>query len=63
MSNNKRVRFAKIISISETQFYEGDVGDCLERRGKPPITNRTKIKQKLQEKYLPYFYRNKLLDQ
>jgi hypothetical protein len=44
------------------QLYWGDV-DCLEMRGKPLITNWTKMKQELQEKYLPRFYRNKLLDQ
>jgi len=32
-------------------------------RGKPLITNWIKMKQKLQEKYLPQSYRNKLLDQ
>jgi hypothetical protein len=32
-------------------------------RGKPPITDWIKMKQKLQEKYLPQSYRNKLLDQ
>jgi hypothetical protein len=32
-------------------------------RGKPPITNWIKMKQKLQEKYLPQSYKNKLLDQ
>jgi hypothetical protein len=32
-------------------------------RDKPPITDWIKMKQKLQEKYLPQSYRNKLLDQ
>jgi hypothetical protein len=32
-------------------------------RGKPPITDWIKMKQKLQEKYLPQSYRNKLLGQ
>jgi hypothetical protein len=32
-------------------------------RGKPPITDWIKMKQNLQEKYLPQLYRNKLLDQ
>jgi hypothetical protein len=32
-------------------------------RGKPLITDWIKMKQKLQEKYLPQSYRNKLLDQ
>jgi hypothetical protein len=49
--------------IDEARLYWGDVGDCLERRVKPPITDLTKMKQKLQEKYIPWSYRNKLLDQ
>jgi len=32
-------------------------------RGKPLITDWIKMKKKLQEKYLPQSYRNKLLDQ
>jgi hypothetical protein len=32
-------------------------------RGKPAITDWIKMKQNLQEKYLPQSYRNKLLDQ
>jgi len=49
--------------IDEAKIYWGDVEDCLEMRGKPPITDWIKMKQKLQEKYLPQSYRNKLLDQ
>jgi len=49
--------------IDEARLYWGDVDDCLERRVKPPITDLTKMKQKLQEKYIPWSYRNKLLDQ
>jgi hypothetical protein len=49
--------------IDEARLYWGDVDDCLERRVKPLITDLTKMKQKLQEKYIPWSYRNKLLDQ
>jgi len=52
LSDNKRVSYAKMMLISEAQLYLGDVKDCLERRSKPLITAWTKMKQKLQEKYL-----------
>jgi len=63
LSDNRKVRFAKIKLIDEAKIYWRDVEDCLEMRGKPPITDWIKMKQKLQEKYLPQSYRNKLLDQ
>ena len=63
MSENKRVRFAKMKLIDKAKIYWRDVEDCLEMRGKPPITDWIKMKQKLQEKYVPQSYRNKLLDQ
>jgi len=49
--------------ISEAKNYWREVEDCLEMRGKLPITDWIKMKQTLQEKYLPQSYRNKLLDQ
>jgi disulfide oxidoreductase YuzD len=52
-----------MILIGETKLYWRDVEDCLEMRSKPFITDWTKMKQKLQEKYLPQSYKNKLLDQ
>jgi len=63
LSNNRKVRFAKMKLIDEAKIYWRDVEDCLEMRGKPPITDWIKMTQKLQEKYLPQSYRNKLLDQ
>jgi hypothetical protein len=63
LSDNRKVRFAKMMLIGETKIYWRDVEDCLEMRGKPPITDWIKMKQNLQEKYLPQSYRNKLLDQ
>jgi len=63
LSDNRKVRFAKMMFIDEAKIYWRDVEDCLEMRGKPPITDWIKIKQKLQEKYLPQSYRTKLLDQ
>jgi hypothetical protein len=63
MSDNRKVRFAKMKLIDEAKIYWRDVEDCLEMRGKSPITDWIKMKQKLQEKYIPQSYRNKLLDQ
>jgi len=63
LSANRKVRFAKMKLIDEAKIYWRDVEDCLEMRGKPPITDWIKMKQKLLEKYLPQSYRNKLLDQ
>jgi len=63
LSDDRKVRFAKMKLIDEAKIYWIDVEDCLEMRGKPPITDWIKMKQKLQEKYLPQSYRNKLLDQ
>jgi len=53
LSNNKKVRFAKMMLIGKAKSYWKDVENCLEMRGKPPITDWVKIKQNLQEKYLP----------
>jgi hypothetical protein len=63
LSDDRKVRFAKMKLIDEAKIYWIVVEDCLEIRGKPPITDWIKMKQKLQEKYLPQSYRNKLLDQ
>jgi hypothetical protein len=48
--------------IGEAKIYWRDVEYCLEIRSKSPITDWIKMKQKLQEKYLPESYKNKLLD-
>jgi len=48
LSDNRRVRFAKIMFIGEAQLYWRDVKDCLKMRGKLFITDWTKMKQKLQ---------------
>jgi len=63
LSNNRKVRFAKMKQINKAKIYWRDVEDCLEMRGKPSIADWIKMKQKLLEKYLPQSYRNKLLDQ
>jgi hypothetical protein len=63
LSDDRKVRFAKMMLIDEAKIYWRDVDDCLEMRGKPPITDWIKMKQKLQKKYLPHSYRNKLLEQ
>ena len=39
LSNNKKVRFVKMMLIGKAKRYWRDVEDCLEMRGKPPITN------------------------
>jgi hypothetical protein len=53
LSDNRKFRFAKMMLIGEAKIYWRDVDDYLEMRGKPPITDWIKMKQKLQEKYLP----------
>jgi len=63
LSNNRKVRFAKMKLINKAKIYWRDVEDCLEMRGKPSIIDWIKMKQKLLEKYVPQSYRNKLLDQ
>jgi len=62
LSDNRKDRFVKMKLIDEAKIYWRDIEYCLEMRGKPPITNWIKMKQKLQEKYIPQSYRNKLLD-
>jgi hypothetical protein len=61
--DDRKVRFAKMKLIDEAKIYWIDVEDCLEMRGKPPIIDWIKMKEKLQEKYLHQSYKNKLLDQ
>lgn len=38
-SDNKRVKFAKMMLIGEVQLYWRDVDDCLKIKGKPLITD------------------------
>jgi len=59
---NRRVRFAKIKLNGTSQFYWESVEESLIRRDQPPITDWVEMKTKLEEKYLPYFYRGNLLD-
>jgi hypothetical protein len=44
LSDNKKVRFAKMMLIGKSKTYWRDVKDCLEMRGKPPITDWIKMK-------------------
>ena len=37
--DNRKVRFARMMLIGEAKIYLRDVEDCLEMRGKPPITD------------------------
>jgi hypothetical protein len=53
LSDNRKVRFAEMKLIGEAKTYWREVKDCLEMRGKPPISDWIKIKQNLQEKYYP----------
>ena len=39
LSDNRKVRFAKMKLNDEAKVYWRDVEDCLEMRGKPPITD------------------------
>jgi hypothetical protein len=63
LSDNRKVRFAEMKLIGKAKTYWREVEDCLEMRDKPLITDWIKMKQNLQEKYLPQSNRNKLLDQ
>lgn len=63
LSENRRVRFAKMKLSGTAQLYWESVEESLLRRGQPPITDWVEMKTKLEEKYLPRSYRGNLLDQ
>jgi len=63
LSENRRVRFAKMKLSRTAQLYWESVEESLIRRGQPPITDWVEMKNKLEEKYLPRSYRGNLLDQ
>jgi hypothetical protein len=63
LSENRRVRFAKMKLSGTTQLYWEGVEESLIRRGQLPITDWVEMKTKLEKKYLPRSYRENLLDQ
>lgn len=63
LSENKRVRFAKMKLNGSAQLFWDSVENLLLRKNEPPITDWEEMKLKLQEKYLPQSYRGNLLDQ
>jgi hypothetical protein len=63
LSENRRVRFAKMKLSGTAQLYWKSVEESLIRRGQPPNTDWVEMKTKLKEKYLPRSYRGNLLDQ
>lgn len=63
LSENRRVRFAKMKLSGTAQLYWESVEESLIRRGQPPITDWVEMKTKLEEKNLPRSYRGNLLDQ
>jgi hypothetical protein len=42
-----------MILIGEAKTYSRDIEDCLEMRGKPPITDWIKIRQKFRRSIYP----------
>jgi len=62
LSENRRVRFAKMKLSGTAQLYLESVEESLDMRGQPPITNWVEMKTKLEEKYLSLSYRGNLLD-
>ena len=55
------VRFDRM-RLESTMIYWTLIGIARERHRKNPIESWEEMKHKLKEKYLPEFYRNRLLD-
>ena len=62
LSENRRVRFAKMKLSGIAQLYWESVEESLVKRGQHLITDWVEMKIKLEEKHLPHSYRGNLLD-
>ena len=56
------IQFAKMGLVGSARIYWISMEIACERQHKNPIESWKKMKNKLKEKYLPEFYRNRLLD-
>ncbi|KAK8942371.1 hypothetical protein KSP39_PZI009407 [Platanthera zijinensis] len=63
MSDERRVRFARMKLVGSAMNYWTSVERALERDGYRPIIRWEDMTRRLKEKYLPASYRDRLLDQ
>ncbi|KAI5334439.1 hypothetical protein L3X38_024572 [Prunus dulcis] len=62
MSEDRRVRFAKIKLVGQAGLFWTNVETQLERAGEEPIIHWGEMKERLKHKYLPLSYQQSLLD-
>ncbi|KAK8933568.1 hypothetical protein KSP39_PZI015465 [Platanthera zijinensis] len=63
MSDERKVRFARMKLVGSAMNYWTSVERALERDGYRPIIRWEDMKRRLKEKYLPASYRDRLLDE
>ena len=56
------VRFAKMKLVGQAKLYWTNVESQIERLDHEPINHGDEKKEKLKEKYLPFSYKQKLVD-
>ena len=62
MSNERRIRFAKMKLIDQARQYQTNVEKLMKLRNQEHIQTWNEMKMKLQYKYLPVSYRQRLFD-
>ena len=63
LSDKRQIRFAKMKLIGQTRRYWTNIENLMTLRRQEPIQTWNEMKLKLQEKYLPISYKQRLLDQ
>jgi len=63
MSDERRIRFVKIKLVGQGGQYCANVEKLVTLRRQEPVQTWDEMKLKLQEKYLPVSYKQRLLDQ
>ena len=63
MSEERRVRFAKMKLVGKAKLYWTNYERLMTRGNRAPVISWDEIKEVLKEKYVPTTYRQRMLDQ
>ena len=63
MSEERRVRFAKMKLVSQAKQYWTNYERLMTRGNRAPVISWDEMKEVLKEKYVPTTYRQRMLDQ
>ena len=63
MTDERRVRFAKIKLVGQAKLYWTNHEHLMARKNRAPVINWEEMKEILKEKYVSTSYRQRMLDQ